>query len=117
MKNKNIFQSFKNAFEGLIYVSFNHRHFKLEIALGILAIIYFILLGISYLEWIIVIFTIIFVLFSEVLNTIIEEICNIINPEYNYKIKLIKDMSGSLVLFAVIFSLIIFIIITFLNLF
>jgi diacylglycerol kinase len=113
MKNKNIFQSFKNAFLGLYYIYLTHKHFKIEILIGILTIIYFTFLKISYLEFLIVILTIFFVLFSEILNTAIEEICNLISQQYHEKIRIIKDMSGALVLLSVILSLLLFI---FLNL-
>ncbi|MCS7184210.1 MAG: diacylglycerol kinase family protein [Patescibacteria group bacterium] len=108
MKNKNILQSFNCAFQGLKHIFYTHKHFKWQILIGLLVLIFCFLIKISYLEWIFIILSIIFVLFSEVLNTIIEEISNIITQEYHSKIKIIKDMSGSLVLISVIFSVIIF---------
>ncbi|GIW66458.1 MAG: hypothetical protein KatS3mg095_0356 [Candidatus Parcubacteria bacterium] len=115
MKNKNIFQSFKHAFEGLVYVFNNHKHFKLEILIGILTIIFFIYYNISYIGWLFIILSIFLVIFSEILNTIIEEISNIIKKEFDIKIKIIKDMSGALVLLSVIFSIFVFLIIIKLN--
>jgi diacylglycerol kinase (ATP) len=112
MKNKNIFQSFQKAFEGFNYIILHHKHFKSEIFLGLIAIFYFLILEISYLEWLFVFLAIFFVLFSEIINTIIEETNNLITSEYHERVKIIKDISGSLVLISVIFSLIVFILIT-----
>ena len=45
------------------------------------------------------------------LNTVAEKICDIINPKYDSRIKLIKDISAGAVSFAVISSLIVLVII------
>ena len=62
-------------------------------------------------EWIIHIILIGFILSIEALNTVAEKICDIINPEYDSRIKLIKDISAGAVSFAVISSLMVLVII------
>ena len=62
-------------------------------------------------EWIIHIILIGFILTTEALNTVAEKICDYINPKYDDRIKLIKDISAGAVSFAVISSLIVLIII------
>ena len=62
-------------------------------------------------EWIIHIILIGFILSVEALNTVAEKICDIINPKYDSRIKLIKDISAGAVSFAVISSLIVLVII------
>ncbi len=62
-------------------------------------------------EWIIHIILIGFILTAEALNTVAEKICDFINPKYDDRIKLIKDISAGAVSFAVISSLIVLIII------
>lgn len=47
------------------------------------------------------------VLISELINTLSEEICNLISEEYNEKIKYIKDLAAGMVLVSAIFSAII----------
>ena len=64
-------------------------------------------------EWIIHIILIGFILTTEALNTVAEKICDYINPKYDDRIKLIKDISAGAVSFAVISSLIVLIIIYF----
>ena len=46
-------------------------------------------------EWIIHIILIGFILTTEALNTVAEKICDLINPKYDERIKLIKDISSS----------------------
>tara|TARA_X000001036_G_scaffold429885_2_gene461754 strand:- start:43 stop:357 length:315 start_codon:yes stop_codon:yes gene_type:complete len=73
--------------------------------------IFFILLGcyfeINKIEWIIHILLIGFILATEGLNTVAEKVCDLINPEYDERIKIIKDIAAGAVSFAVICSLII----------
>ena len=40
-------------------------------------------------------------------NTCIEYLCNLVDSEYNQKIKVIKDLSAGCVLFASVYSIII----------
>ena len=54
-----------------------------------------------------------FILTTEALNTVAEKICDLINPKYDERIKLIKDISAGAVSFAVLSSLIILLIIYF----
>ena len=69
------------------------------------------LFEISKNEWIIHIILIGFILSVEALNTVAEKICNVINPKYDSRIKLIKDIAAGAVSFAVISSLIVLLVI------
>ena len=55
-------------------------------------------------EFIILLFCISTVLICELINTLAEEICDLISTEYNEKIKYIKDLSAGMVLISAIFS-------------
>jgi diacylglycerol kinase (ATP) len=52
-----------------------------------------------------VILAVFFVLFSEIINTLVEETLDIIEPNYNHQIKILKDISSAMVLIAIIFSI------------
>ncbi len=60
------------------------------------------LLHISSLEWLTVILCIAFVITTELLNTTIEKLADIIEPNQNKQIGLVKDMAAGAVLFAAI---------------
>ena len=53
-----------------------------------------IILQMSMMEWIMIFFVLLTMLASELLNTAIEAICDLVSPEYNPFVKIAKD-SGS----------------------
>jgi diacylglycerol kinase len=110
-KNKNIFIAIKNSLSGLKHVFINHQHFRIELIFAFLVIILSYILDLSTYEFLFIILAIFFVLFSEIINTLVEEILDIIEPNYNEKIKILKDISSGAVFITVLFSLILGIII------
>ena len=99
------------AISGMFFLLKNEDSIKVQS----ICILLFIFLGyyfeITKNEWIIHIILIGFILTAEALNTVAEKICDFINPKYDDRIKLIKDISAGAVSFAVISSLIVLIII------
>ncbi len=82
-----------------------HASFHLLAALVVLVlgVVYRISLG----EWCLVVFCIISVLVAEIFNTAIEQICDVVQPQHDDRIRRIKDLSAGAVLLAAIGSLII----------
>lgn len=99
------------AISGMFFLLKNEDSIKVQS----LCIILFVFLGyyfdITKNEWIIHIILIGFILTAEALNTVAEKICDIINPDYDSRIKLIKDIAAGAVSFAVISSIIVLLII------
>ena len=62
---------------------------------------------ISAIDWILICIAIGLVIVSEMLNTAIEKVVDMVSPDYNEKAKFIKDVSAGAVLVAVIVSIII----------
>ncbi len=111
MKNKNIFESFKNAFEGLKCTLLRHRNFRILIIISVLVIIvafYFsINLNFSLEKWLILLLLIGTILSLEVLNSAIELLADHISEDkYDPHIKMIKDTSAGAVLLISLFSII-----------
>ena len=65
------------------------------------------LLEVSFYEKLILIFTITFLLAIELINTCIEEIVDIFQPNYSQKAKIIKDIAAGAVFLASLGALII----------
>lgn len=112
-KLKKIRNSFKYAIEG-IWTSFKtERNMKIHIFIMILAIIAGIILKINKSEWIICIILFAIVIGSELFNTSIETIVDMVMPEKNEKAKIAKDVSAGAVLVvaigAAIIGLVIFV--------
>ena len=97
-KMKKIRNSFKYAIEG-IWTSFKtERNMKIHIFIMILVIIAGIILKINKSEWIICIILFAIVIGSELFNTSIETIVDMVMPEKNEKAKIAKDVSEGAVL-------------------
>ena len=99
------------AISGMFFLLKNEDSIKVQSLFCLLFIFLGYYFEITKNEWIIHIILIGFVLTAEALNTVAEKICDFINPKYDDRIKLIKDISAGAVSFAVISSLIILIII------
>ena len=97
-KSKNIVNSFKYAFQGIITSFRTERNMKIHIAIMVLVILAGIILKISKLEWIICIIAFAIVIAGELFNTAIETIVDMITTEKNEKAKIAKDVSAGAVL-------------------
>ncbi|MEO8772297.1 MAG: diacylglycerol kinase family protein [Ferruginibacter sp.] len=73
-------------------------HFKVHTVFTILAIAAGFLFSINKTEWIIISICIAAVLTAELINTAIEELCNIVYKEDHPGIKLVKDLAAGAVL-------------------
>lgn len=61
-------------------------------------------MNLDYLEWIVIVFCIGLVFISELFNTAIEKLTDLISPDFNKKAGLIKDISAAGVLMASIIA-------------
>ena len=102
-----IINSFKYAFQGIVSSFKAERNMKIHILMMILVIIAGFIFKITKIEWIICISLFGLVISSELFNTAIETIVDIVMPEKNEKAKLAKDVSAGAVLVLAIASAII----------
>lgn len=106
-KNPSFVVALKNAINGIKYTFISGRNFKIQLIFAIIAIIAGIILKISFLEWAIILILVFFVLFAEMINTIIETIVNMITNDYNENAKIAKDVAAGAVTFCAICSIIV----------
>lgn len=96
---KNSFQtSFRCALRGLIYVIKNERNFRTEVAVLVGIVFLSIVLNIKMWEFIVVIFLITWVLVTELINTVVERVVDILEPRIHPFARLIKDIMAGVVL-------------------
>ncbi len=107
MKNKNLIDSFKHAFEGIGVAIKSERNLQIHIAIMFLVIIFGIILKISVVEWFVCLLLFGGVISLEMINTAIETTVDLITMERNPKAKLAKDASAGAVLVMAIVSVII----------
>ena len=107
MKNGNFRNSFKNALAGLKYCFANERNFKIHMVAAVLAAGLAVFLNVSKIEFMFIVFSIFFVIVSEIFNTAVESWCNMVSTEYNKYIKIAKDCAAAAVLVAAVNALVI----------
>ena len=106
--SKNVFISFKYAFNGIYYVLNTSKNFKIQLIFALTSLMIGFLLQINLSDYIILLATIISVLILEILNTSIESIVDlVVKKEFSILAKISKDTSAGAVLLASINSVII----------
>ncbi len=111
MNIKKLIHSFRYAFEGLKLAVSVDQNVRFHIIVGLLVIPIAILLKVSSFEFIFIIFSIFFVLITEMMNTAVEEMTNLIIKEHREEARIAKDVAAAAVLLSAVFALIVGIII------
>jgi diacylglycerol kinase (ATP) len=95
---KKFFRSLSHALRGLLYVWKEELNFRIQllIAAFLIGVVFF--FRFSYTEAALVIFSIILVLGAEIINTIVEDMLDKIEPNHHTLIGHIKDMMAGVVL-------------------
>ena len=92
-----LLKKFSYAISGLI-TGFKQSSILFVVFWAVVAITVFTIIGISYLEWLVVIVMIALVWLCEWVNSIIEQTIDYISQDYSEQAKKIKDLSAGLVL-------------------
>ncbi|MBZ9578731.1 diacylglycerol kinase family protein [Patescibacteria group bacterium] len=103
---KKLLNSLRIALFGL-RTAFKEQTFRMMVAIATLTIFLAFYFKVTLIEKEILIFLIVLVLALELINTQIEKILNILSPNHDPKIKVIKDISAGAVLLACLGALII----------
>ncbi|ODN29701.1 diacylglycerol kinase family protein [Fervidobacterium thailandense] len=100
----NLAESFSHAIDGIVESILSERNLRIHFAIGliILATTFFLPIPREDLLW--VVFAVFFVIWSELVNTIIEHLMNLYSSEFHPVIKIIKDVSAGVVLWASLFA-------------
>ncbi|WP_064579845.1 diacylglycerol kinase [Streptobacillus moniliformis] len=102
-KNSQI-DSFNNAINGILHAIKSEIHMKIHMFFAIMVLILSLIIDISKFEIMLVIIMITLVIFSEMLNTALEKIVDLVSPEYSEVAKIVKDVSAGAVLVSAIGS-------------
>jgi diacylglycerol kinase len=94
---KSLYRSFGFALNGAIQCFAHEMHFKIHTAFTIFVIASGFFFKISFTEWLVILICTGAVLAAELLNTAIEELCNIVHKDRHPGIKRIKDMAAAAV--------------------
>lgn len=107
VKTKKLINSFKYAWEGIVSSFKTERNMKIHILVMLIVILAGIWLKLSGFEWLICVLLFAVVISSELFNTAIETIVDMVMPYKNEKAKLAKDVSAGAVLIVAIAAVVI----------
>lgn len=102
-----MFNSFKYAFRGLKDALKSEKNLKIHFLASMLVLFVAMFLKFNFLEFSVLILTIFLVIILELINTIVEKLLDIVNPDFSEKVRIIKDISASVVLLGAIASVIV----------
>lgn len=97
-------RSFGYAFEGIYYTLRTQRNMRVHAGIGLVAAILGLWLGISTVEWAVLLVMMALVFSLEMMNTVIEAIVDLVTGTYHPMAKIAKDVAAGAVLVAAIFA-------------
>ena len=104
--------SFSHAFAGLVWALRTQPNFRVHLVLSAIAVSLSVYFHITNTEWAIIVFTIVWGLTAELINTAIESMTDLITKEWREEAKIAKDVAAGMMLTtaigAVVVALIVF---------
>ena len=101
-KNKNFLDAWKNAINGIIYATTTQGNIKKQLIIAVLVVIASLFFELTKAEFLIFMFTIILIIFAEMVNTAIETVVDLYTDLYHPKAKIAKDVAaGGVVITAI----------------
>lgn len=99
--------SFGHAFRGLLYTVKTQPNLRIHLTVALVVILAGWYVQLTRFEWLVLLFTIAWVITAEMLNTAIESMVNLITQEYHTYAKHAKDVSAAMVLIAAIMAVVV----------
>ena len=100
-------ESFLAAFRGILFAAKNERHFRFHLFATIVVCIAGYYFEINPLQWLAVINCVAIVTVTEIFNSSIEKLTDMVSPNYNKQAGIVKDLAAGGVLIAAIISAIV----------
>ncbi|HWE63923.1 MAG TPA: diacylglycerol kinase family protein [Chloroflexota bacterium] len=94
--------AFGYAWQGIVYVVRTQRNARVHLAIAGLVLVLAALLRVTRIEWAILLLCILAVLATEMLNTVVEAIVDLITDHYHPLARIAKDVAAGTVLFTAI---------------
>lgn len=107
INNHRFLKSFGYAWEGLRYVFKHDQNIRIHFLVGILVIIFSLALDVNPFEMGILGIMIILVIVTEMINSTMEKIVDLITKEHHEEARIAKDVSSGMVLLTAIGSVIV----------
>ncbi len=98
MPLRKFIDSANDAINGILHAAKTERHMRYHLFVAILLLVLSLVLGINWTEFAVLVVLAIIVLSTEMLNTALENITDILFKEYDTRAKIIKDIGAGAVL-------------------
>ena len=113
MKSSSFWASLRYAISGVVYALFSQRNMKIHLIATILVVIAGLFFGLNRVEWALITLTITAVWAAEILNSSVDEIVDLVSPQFDVRAGRAKNMGAGAVLTtavgAVIIGILIFV--------
>lgn len=106
-KTRSFTESVDLAIQGIVSAFKKERNFRLDVLFAGIVIFCGIILNFTRVELAILFFVVTLVLSAELFNTAVEKLLDVVNDEFDLRIKFVKDVSAGAVLITVISSVVI----------
>ena len=100
MKPTRFIDSVNCAIEGIIHAARTQKHMRHHFLAALLLLLAVLLLNVSALEFALLTVSVCFVLFAEMINTALENLVDLVSPEFHPLAKITKDVAAGGVLVA-----------------
>ncbi len=107
IKTRKLFSSFGYALDGIYLAVKLDQNVRFHLLVSVVVLIVSFLLKISTVEFLFIILAIFFVVISEMVNTAIEEMTNLIIKEHHVSARVAKDVAAGAVLLSAVFAVIV----------
>lgn len=98
-------KSFRHAFDGLKYAVSYERNFQMELMVAVFVLALIFIFKIKNWEAIVLVLMIMWVLVTELTNTVVERVVDILKPRIHPYARLIKDIMAAVVLISAIVAI------------
>jgi diacylglycerol kinase (ATP) len=106
-KKASLLQSFNHAFQGLVYAVRHQRNMRIHLVIAVGVMVGSVLLDLTKLELVAVLVSVMFVLVTELLNSAVETVVDILTDQFDPRAKAAKDLAAGAVLVAAINALVV----------
>ena len=92
------FKTFGHALRGVGDGFRGELNFRIHVVAGIIVVVLGFWVGVSRMEWLVLVLTIAFVLSLELVNSALERVMDVLHPSVHKRVRVVKDMLAAAVL-------------------
>lgn len=107
LKNHNFIDAWKNAFNGIIYATTTQGNIQKQLIIAVIVVIVSLFFNLNRAEFLCFLFTIVLIIFAEMVNTAIETVVDLYVDVYHQKAKIAKDVAAGGVVITTINAIIV----------